>query len=300
MVKTQFSIKDLENLSGVKAHTIRIWEKRYNLLRPLRTDTNIRQYDISNLKKLLNVTSLYKQGHKISKIAALTTEELNEEIGKDLVENQQDLSVQKLKTAMFDFDHSLFSEVYNSLIQKHSFSDVFENIFIPFLIELGGLWLSGTIDPAHERFISELIKQKLALNIDEAQNNFQCKKTTIFSLFLPYEEIHEIGILYADYLLLTRGCRTIYLGANIPLSSLEHVLRHHDNVLFLTYCTVEPQANDLESYFNDFLENVCSQKDCKLWVLGKRANDPILQKFSSHIEPIKHLQAFKIAIDATT
>lgn len=299
MVKTQFSIKDLENLSGVKAHTIRIWEKRYNLLHPLRTDTNIRQYDIEGLKKLLNVTALYNQGYKISKIASLTSQELNEEIGKDLVENQQNISIQKFKTAMFDFDHSLFSEVYQNLIQKHSFSDIFENIFIPFLNELGQLWLSGTIDPAHERFISELIKQKLVLNIDEAQNSFKQQKKSIFSLFLPYGEIHEIGLLYAYYLLLNNGCRAIYLGSNIPLSSLEHVLRHHSNVIFLTYSTVEPQSEDLEAYFNDFLDNICSGKDCQLWVLGQRANDPIVKDFSSHIIPIRHLQEFKKAIEAS-
>lgn len=293
MVKTQFSIKDLENLSGVKAHTIRIWEKRYDLLQPLRTDTNIRQYDIDNLKRLLNVTALYNQGHKISKIAGLDNPELQNLVVEEVTDTKFMLSIQQLKTAVLEFDSTLFSQWYNQLRQVHSFSEVFEKIFIPLLKEIGYLWQAGTIDPAHERFISELIKQKLAINIDEAHNNFKRVNDVCFSLFLPSNEIHEIGLLYAHYLLVSSNLKSIYLGSNIPLSSLENVLRHHDNVTFVAYSTVEPEADKLHDYFSEFLQTIRSAKDCNLWVLGQRAHEPMLENFSKHILQVKSLEAFK-------
>ena len=226
-IKTQFSIKDLENLSGVKAHTIRIWEKRYNLLSPDRTETNIRKYDLINLKKLLNVTFLYNEGYKISKIANFDQEEISK-----LVSGAANLSIDNysrnaLKTAMFEFDHELFNSTYIELKKERSFSNIFSTIFIPLLSEIGKLWQTGTIDPSHERFISELIKQKIVVSINDLQQSREKISSQTFALFLPYEEIHEISLLYANYELINAGMNTIYLGENIHLSSLRHVTKHH-------------------------------------------------------------------------
>ena len=204
-VKTEFSIKDLENLSGVKAHTIRIWEKRYALLEPNRTDTNIRNYDMSNLTKLLNATFLYRQGFKISKIAELRQEEIERLISESELTETNHYALHLFKQSMFEFDHKLFNETYHKLTKKESFDFIFFDLFMPLLNEIGLLWQTGTIDPVHERFISELIKQKIIENIIKAQEELKDDQNPEFALFLPYEEIHEIGLLYANYILMSEG-----------------------------------------------------------------------------------------------
>lgn len=271
MVKTQFSIKDLENLSGVKAHTIRIWEKRYNLLLPERSETNIRQYNIDNLKRLLNISILYNEGEKISKIATLKDPELCFLVHNQLNENNTQKAIHLFKTAMLDFDNELFAKTYETISRELNFSKLFELIFIPFLKEVGLLWQTGAIDFAHEHFISELIKQKLIVNINKVQK-FPVTKKTCFSLFLPYNEIHEIGLLYTNYYLLSQGFETIYLGANIPLESLNYVMNNHENIIFIAYCTVKPDNLPMKAYFRDFLKKVCKSQKCELWVMGQKTD----------------------------
>lgn len=167
-IKTVFSIKDLENLSGVKAHTIRIWEKRYELFSPERSETNIRIYNLDGLKKLLNVTHLYNEGHKISKIATLGQDEIITLTKESSTSSQNAYIINKFKTAMFSFDFDLFHNTYKEMEKQSNFNHSFENLIIPLLAEIGMLWLAGTIDPSHERFISELIRQKLTIETDKA------------------------------------------------------------------------------------------------------------------------------------
>ena len=183
-VKSQFSIKDLENLSGVKAHTIRIWEKRYNLLTPDRTDTNIRTYDLDNLKRLLNVTFLYKEGYKISKIAKLDDSEIQTLIEDLAIDSQEDFALKAFKTAMFEFDEQLFTETYSKLSTQKSFREIFFDVFIPLLIEIGTLWQTGTIEPCHESFISELLKRKIIVNIEEQITSFKKKGDPLVCIVL--------------------------------------------------------------------------------------------------------------------
>ena len=169
-VKTRFTIKDLENLSGIKAHTIRIWEQRYNILEPHRTDTNIRYYDLKNLQKLLNVKLLYNRGFKISKIAALSPKELlllvKEQVG---LTDKEDAALNSFKMAMIKFDHQLFEQTYNQLLAHKTVREIFLEYFVPFLIDIGFLWQSNTITPAQEHFVTNLIKQKLHSNIERLQ-----------------------------------------------------------------------------------------------------------------------------------
>ncbi|MAP55408.1 MerR family transcriptional regulator [Altibacter sp.] len=271
-VKTEFSIKDLENLSSVKAHTIRIWEKRYNLLDPDRTDTNIRTYHLENLKKLLNVTFLYDKGYKISKIAKLSEQELLALVQKEAALDQEEFAIKALKTSMFDFDYGLFNRTYDQLLETHDFRSLFFEVFVPLLTDIGMLWQTGTIDPAHERFISELIKQKVIINIERAQQNFEQKHDPIFALYLPYEEIHEIGLLYVNYELISSGFKSIYLGANIPLDSLFHVLKHHPTIIFISYFTVQPERSTLPEYFQEFQSSVCASANCSLWIMGSQTH----------------------------
>ena len=171
-VKNVFSIKDLENLSGIKAHTIRIWEKRYNVLEPMRSDTNIRSYDIKNLQKLLNIVLLHNFGYKISKIATLDQAQINK-LSSDIISEKsaKNHAISSFKMAMMNFDQSLFFNTYNQLLNEKTFQEVFYTVFIPLMNELGFLWQTETISPSHEHFITYLIKQKLLISNDASDES---------------------------------------------------------------------------------------------------------------------------------
>ena len=154
-VKSSFSIKDLEHISGIKAHTIRIWEKRYMLLSPERTNTNIRKYSLDSLRKLLNVTLLYKEGFKISKIANLEPKEIPNIVREIALENSsENISINAFKLAMVNFDVAMFDTKYKILLENNGFEFVFFKIFVPLMTELGILWQTGAICPSHEHFIT--------------------------------------------------------------------------------------------------------------------------------------------------
>lgn len=296
-IKTQFSIKDLENLSGVKAHTIRIWEKRYNLLEPARTDTNIRKYDLLNLKKLLNVTFLYNEGYKISKIAGFKEDEINKLIQGLAEKNKEDYALQAFKTSMFDFDHHLFTKTFNKLTQEKTFHEIFYDVFIPLLEEIGMLWQTGTIDPSHERFISELIKQKIILNISLIQDKKTKPQTPAFALFLPYEEIHEIGLLFANYEIIYHGFNTVYLGTNIPIESLKYILKHYDDITFLSYFTVKPDQESVYDYAKRFEREICAVKPMKLWLLGSKVQNVVPAKLPANVSIFLSLDQLRQKLD---
>ncbi|MCT8340968.1 MerR family transcriptional regulator [Flavobacteriaceae bacterium TK19130] len=291
-VKTQFSIKDLENLSGVKAHTIRIWEKRYNLLEPERTETNIREYDLTQLKKLLNVTYLYNGGYKISHIADMPPAEMKALINQLGESNEDAQAIMEIKKAMFSFDMDRFNTTYTRLSEEKSFTDLFEKIFIPVLTEIGTLWQTGTIDPAHERFISELIKQKMILNIEKLTVR-PSTSDKVFCLFLPYGEIHEIGLLYVKYQLLVAGFKTIYLGQNIPLDNLKHLFHHYDNLHFLSYLTVHPEDKDIEEYFQTYHKEVCNGSSYTLYIMGAKTGKLSKKQLPASVKKIESFQALK-------
>lgn len=300
-VKTEFSIKDLENLTGIKAHTIRIWEKRYHLLEPKRTKTNIRHYDMVNMTKLLNITFLYNEGYKISKIAQLKSAEITQIIGESNEEQVQHHALHHFKQAMFDFDQALFDKTYYALTRKASFESIFFDIFIALLNDIGLLWQTGTIDPVHERFISELIKQKIIENILKAQNSIDKNKKPKFALFLPHNEIHEIGLLFANYTLLNQGHQTLYLGANIPLDNLEHLTKHYDEMIFFSYFTVKPDEQSVAEYVKTFQAQVKSEGQYKLWLMGSKIQGikpgslgPITRLIHNLEDLTRHLQTFSL------
>lgn len=292
-VQKVFSIRDLENLSGIKAHTIRIWEKRYNLLTPERTSTNIRTYSINSLQKLLNITLLYNKGYKISKIARIPEENIplivREIVSKNSTTNH---AINALKLAMINFDQPLFNTTYNSMIADKSFREVFKEIFIPLLNELGLLWQTNTISPAHEHFITSLIKQKILTNTEKAQEYQIIKKDKIFVPFLPENEIHEIGLLYLNYEIVLRGYKSIYLGQTVPLDTLKDLMKYFDNVYFLSYFTVAPSKNKIKKYIEEFIHLSKEQTDIHLWVLGYQtkhievSNLPEFVKVFSSIDQI--------------
>jgi DNA-binding transcriptional MerR regulator len=215
-----YSIRDLERLTGIKAHTIRIWEKRYGLIDPERTSTNIRAYCDSDLKKLLNISILNKNGFKISKIAQLSTNEIADNINK-LTEHSSDSEslIENLTITMIDLNESRFEKILSRAIIQLGFEDTVIRILNPFLIRIGIMWQTGSINPAQEHFVSYLIRQKMLVAIDsQITDNHPGAKT--FVLFLPEGEMHEMSLLFASYLIRKRGHKVIYLGQSIPLNDL--------------------------------------------------------------------------------
>ncbi|MDG3583842.1 MerR family transcriptional regulator [Galbibacter pacificus] len=281
-IKDHFSIKDLENLSGIKAHTIRIWEKRYRLLSPKRTNTNIRFYTLKSLQKLLNVASLYNHGYKISKIAKIPENEipvLVREIAS--ISNNKGHSLNDIKMAMMNFDQALFYNAYNNLISEKSFRDVFFEVFIPFLNDLGILWQTDTISPAHEHFISNLIKQKIIANTEKLQQITPVYEEPVFVLFLPNNEVHEIGLLYINYEIMLRGYKSIYLGQSVPMEGLQNIAMHYSKVIFISYFTIAPSANDLASYIKNLNMCVNANTQHPIWVLGSQTKNADLSLFKN-------------------
>ncbi len=268
LVKKTFSIKDLENLSGIKAHTIRIWEKRYNLLSPERTQTNIRLYSLLSLQKLLNITLLYENGLKISKIAQLKNEEIplkvREIIDEKSIKNNM---MNAFKLSMINFDQSLFHNTYNKLVVDLSFREIFKEYFIPLLQELGYLWQSNTISTTHEHFITNLVKQKVYTNTEKVHRSEYVNNKS-FVLFLPENEIHELGILYLNYELNLRGYKSIFLGQSVPIENLEPLIASNEFVEFIAYVTVEPSKEKIDKYLQKFKKKILDKKDCRLSLLG--------------------------------
>lgn len=273
-VKSSFSIRDMENLSGIKAHTIRIWEKRYNLFSPERTDTNIRTYNLENLQKLLNVTLLYSNGYKISKIAQLDEKKIPTLVNKIVSQkNGNNHTLNSLKMAMLNFDQSIFLKTYNQLLNEKSFTEIFNEVFIPLLNELGLLWQTNTISPAHEHFISNLIKRKIYIHTEKLQMEQSRKGDDVYVLFLPENEIHELGLLFINYLLALQGHQTIYLGQSMPIENLKDLLKYYSNIKFISYFTVSPPADSLEDYFEQFTKLLKKSPGSELYVLGHQIQE---------------------------
>ncbi|MGB5498817.1 MAG: MerR family transcriptional regulator [Maribacter sp.] len=272
-IKKVFSIRDLENLSGIKAHTIRIWEKRYDLLSPERTNTNIRTYSLSSLQKLLNISLLNKNGYKISKIAKIPEGDIPLKV-REIVANKsmKNHVLNAFKLSMINFDQALFSNTYNGLLAENSFREIFNDFFIPLLNELGLLWQTDTISPAHEHFITALIKQKILINIEKLQTNEPIKKEKTFVLFLPEGEIHDIGLLYVNYEIILRGYKSVYLGQSIPQNNLGELLKYADNLCFLSYFTVAPLPDKVGKYINDFDQLIQGYKNPSFWIIGPQTS----------------------------
>lgn len=218
-----YSIKDLERISGIKAHTIRIWEKRYNLIQPERTSTNIRYYDNSDLTKILNIAILKDNGFKISKIVEMESDEMRErvvEITSSKANHSDHTNViEGLTIAMIEFDDNRFEKILNNAILRMGFEETIINIIHPFFVRIGVLWQVGSINPAQEHFVSNLIRQKLLVAIDGYSGNVT-EGAKRYLLFLPEGELHELGLLFYNFLIVKSGHRALYLGQSVPVVSI--------------------------------------------------------------------------------
>ena len=281
-IKKNFSIRDLENISGIKAHTIRIWEKRYNLLTPDRTETNIRHYSHKNLQKLLNIVLLNNNNYKISKIAKMDDDQIliiARKLAFEVAINDE--AINSFKLSMFQFDKFLFNNTYSRLLHKKTFRDIFKEVFIPFLEHVGLLWQTETLLPAHEHFISNLITQKIQINTEELRFT-QVNTNKIFVLFLPENEIHELGLLYLNYELVLRGFKSIYLGQSLPLDNLSYFFDIDENVCFVTSMTVRPYDDIIEGYFNE-IDSILNESNHSLIAIGRKAMEFKSYNFKSKI-----------------
>lgn len=247
-LENPFSIKDLENLTGIKAHTLRIWEQRYNLVKPHRTDSNIRTYTYDDLKFILNVSLLNSRGIKISKIANMERDEMLQRVlevtepGADFAENMNALTL-----AMLDLDEDRFEKILSNLILKMGFEDAIIKVIYPFLNRIGILWQTDSIVPAQEHFISNLIRQKfiVALDAQAAKEQVDAKR---FVLYLPEGELHELNLLFASYLLRSKGHKVVYLGQNVPKEDLKVVHQVYKPDVFYTVVTIQTDYKRFKDY----------------------------------------------------
>jgi len=219
---TKFTIKDLENLSGIKAHTIRIWEQRYSFLKPSRTDTNIRYYSNDDLKTILNISILNKYGYKISHINNMSVNDVQARVAElNLAGAQQERIVNELIQVMVDLDIAGFEKIIDKQIAANGIEKVILRSIFPFFERIGILWQTGHINPAQEHLTTNIIRQKLIVGIDQAKPVLRLKRS--FLLFLPEREQHELGLLLVYYLLKKRGAEVFYIGANVPLKDAQFV-----------------------------------------------------------------------------
>jgi DNA-binding transcriptional MerR regulator len=279
-----YSIADLEKLSGIKSHTIRIWEKRYNIVSPERSDTNIRAYNDDQLKKILNISFLINNGLKISKIASLSLDELSSKV-ISLTSNSASFEAQinDFVICSLQFDEPLFNKTYNTLREDYSLSFVYENVFIPTLRRIGALWSSGELFPAQEHFLSNLIKQKFYHAIEVAESSLRRNKKAY--LFLPPWEDHDFALLYSNMILKQNGFDVVNVGKTMTFESiLQCIEKVKPDILFTTF--IVGQKVTILQKFCDDLHN---HSDTKLFFAG---NPDLLRLVNTHGKVFYKLDEF--------
>lgn len=231
-----FTIKDLENLTGIKAHTIRIWEQRYSFLKPQRTTTNIRYYSNDELKTVLNIALLNKYGYKISHIDKMGNEEMRNRImSLSDAQAMQERVVNELVQEMVDMEIERFEKTLGSYIHSKGLERAVSQIIFPFLEKIGILWVTGHINPAQEHLVTNAIRNKLIVAIETCITHLQQDSTVL--LFLPEGEHHELGLLFMYFMLKSRGFKTIYLGANVPVKDVGFVAQLKKPDFIFTHLT---------------------------------------------------------------
>jgi MerR family transcriptional regulator, light-induced transcriptional regulator len=247
---SNYSIKDLEQLSGIKAHTLRIWEQRYDILKPERTDTNIRTYDDKDLKLVLNISLLKDHGYKISEISKMSSDEMSHEVMaiSDKQLNYPD-QIHALTISMLDLDEERFEKIISTNTLQFGFENMMVNIIYPFLSRIGTLWITGSIGPAQEHFISNLIRQKVIVAIDGQLPSLRpnAKK---FLLYLPEGELHELSLLFANYIIRVRQNKVVYLGQSLPFNELAFACGVHKPDCIFTVITSTPGQDEIQRYVN--------------------------------------------------
>ncbi|MBK6282921.1 MAG: MerR family transcriptional regulator [Draconibacterium sp.] len=290
-MKTEgYSIKDLEVLSGVKAHTIRIWEKRYNLLSPGRTDTNIRYYSDGDLRRILNVSLLVNSGFKISKVAKLDEQKIKNSV-IEITENKTSESdyVDRLILHMLNFDNIGFYNFTNEIIKQKGFEDAVLKVFFALFERIGTYWQVGTIFPAQEHYVTSILRQKLIAEIDKL--GFENRNGSTILFFLPEGELHEMSLLFYSYLAQKNGYNVIYLGQYVPFEDLAKVQTHIKiDYVFTAFINAIPKE-ELENYLVELKETFQHQK---VFVTGWQIqhNNPVLPRSVKIIQDYKDFNKY--------
>ncbi len=249
-----YSISDLEKLSGIKAHTIRAWEQRYGIIEPQRTETNIRYYQDEDLRRLLNIALLNRNGHKISKIADMDQREIAEKVAElSEINFEYGTQLDALTISMIEMDEFKFDRIVRTNIEQMGFEKTILSVIYPFLDKLGALWLTGSINPVQESFISNLIRQKIINAIDQEEINAG-PHTEKYILYLPAGERQELSLLFMQYLLRSRGKQVIYLGQDISLADLVDANKMHQPDFLFTIVTESFSRKPLEPYLSALQE----------------------------------------------
>ncbi|MDX5319501.1 MAG: MerR family transcriptional regulator [Bacteroidota bacterium] len=260
-----FSIKDIETITGIKAHTLRIWEQRYKLIEPKRTSTNIRYYSDEDLRFILNISVLNNHGVKISEIAKMEPEKIKEMV---LVISEKSSpyasQIKALIATMFSLDEEGFNRILANNILRQGLEETMIQVVFPFLHQIGVLWVTGSIHPAHEHFITNLIRQKLFVAID-AQTGKVSREGKKFLLFLPQGEPHEIGLLFANYMLRVRGHEVVYLGQNLPFEDLRSVFDFYEPEYVMSVLTTGMNESEVQKFVNTLAK---SWPDAQIMVTG--------------------------------
>jgi len=252
----KFSIRDIENITGIKAHTIRIWEQRYNLVVSRRTDTNIRYYDDRDLCRFLTISNLTENGYRISEVAKMSPEEMVQKISELSIDhNNPCIHVNALTEAMIQFDQTLFNKTLNNRIKASGIIQVMNDTVFPFLRKVGFMWQADLISPAHEHFVTNLIKTRLISAISSLEEP-DPEKAKRFLLFLPLHEHHEMGLWYAHYLIKLSGNRVLFLGQSVPYEDLMATSEKYDPHWCLTTLTSLYSESNVNQVIDELLKHL--------------------------------------------
>jgi MerR family transcriptional regulator, light-induced transcriptional regulator len=265
-----FSISQLSQFSGVQAHTIRIWEQRYNALKPGRSEGNTRYYDNEQLRRLLNIVSLKDTDHKVSELCGMSDKKLSQLVSKELeqkaVKNDKDeYFISQLISAGMAYDEAWFDKIFSHALLSYGMRDSYTRVLYPMLVRIGLMWASDTIMPAYEHFISNMIRKKLLIAIDALPPSRPHSESWL--LFLPEDEYHEIGLLFAQYLIQLSGNKVYYMGASVPLASVSEVAKATRVSRLLTFLVVRNSADNIKSYLSGFSKAFPSKK---LYISAKK------------------------------
>ncbi|MCH1401798.1 MAG: MerR family transcriptional regulator [Schleiferiaceae bacterium] len=266
-MESRYSIKDLEQLSGIKAHTLRAWEQRHKLIIPKRTSTNIRFYGDDDLRIVLNTSVLLESGHKIGQIAKLSPEEISDKaLEASPYTGLYTYELNELKMSTLNFDLPRFEAVMAHCIEKFGVHKTFQNIIGDYIQELGKFWLAGNVSISQEHFMSSLIRQKLFSAIDSLESPAVPKHGT-YALFLPTNELHELGLLYLTYVLKERGEHVFYLGQSLPKEYLQDLLNHQPVTHLISAFTTHPDVEQMEDYLTE-LDDMVELNSVKVHLTG--------------------------------
>ncbi|MBX7206414.1 MAG: MerR family transcriptional regulator [Bacteroidia bacterium] len=288
---SKFSIKDIESVTGIKSHTLRVWEQRYGIIKPKRTETNIRYYDDEDLRLVLNISTLNNNGIKISGIAKMTPEQIEKAVSKVSETNKEHShQVKLLVSSMLMLNEAGFNNILSTNILQLGLEGTMTQVIFPFMSEVGVLWQIGSIQPAHEHFITNLIKQKLYVAIDGQVLKEEPGKEK-FLLFLREGEPHELGLLFANYMLRARGHQVIYLGQSLPHSELKEVFAFHSPGYVITSLTSAIHPKDLDSFVTEL---AFSWPEATILLFGKQIENAELKtpKNVQLMRDVSHFTSF--------